>query len=148
MSYQNITSKIQNEIINQMYYEDVENLKDRKERSRRCSDMTSMLSYLLHIMSTILAFSSGIFRNFSLEYITGLTNICSLGALGISKYLSQQEHKLTIEMNRILDALHMTEILEIMVDTPTSSENNSKKAKSPSSKNNKNNKSEEIPLIK
>ena len=108
--------KIQ-EKINVTYEKDVDDNISARYTCRKTGHILEVVSQILSLGSTILAFSAGFYDNKMLSFIAGCLGSLSLATLKTSAFALNESKERTASLNKLLTQLNLGTIPEIVEDT-------------------------------
>jgi len=91
---------------------------------RRFGIIFESMSKLLVGMGSVLSFSSGIYKNRTLSFVSGTVSVVSLVFLQYASFSLKESKKHTIDLNNILKKLHIQQVPEKMSETLREGEHN------------------------
>ena len=117
MDNTDLKNKIQEELIEKTYYNDIKwNLRSRSIW-KGVGDATEALSQILTGAATILAFAAGFFNYAMLSFIAGCLGTGALVFLKFSSYSMKESKERTEEVNQILIKLGMAPVVNVAIDS-------------------------------
>lgn len=115
-----LISKIQTDLIDVSYYDDIRfNLKS-KSVWKFVGDGSEVLAHVATGAASILAFSTGFFDNYVLSYVAGCLGIVALVLAKFSSYAMGESRERTEQVNKLLASLGMESIPDIVIDSSAS----------------------------
>ncbi len=108
-----LIDKINKELIEPTYYDDIKNNLYGRSKWKTISDITETISKILAGITTVLAFAAGFFDMSFLSFMAGCLGTISLVLLQFSSYCSNESKERTIRANQILKNLGITNIIDI-----------------------------------
>lgn len=111
-----LVEKIQTELVDTSYYNDIKYNIHSKSRWKLTADITGACSHICVCISIVLAFAAGFFNYTVLSFISGCFGTTSLALLRFSAYALIESKERTEQVNLLLGALGMNKIVDITVD--------------------------------
>jgi membrane protein DedA with SNARE-associated domain len=112
----NVSNEIKEEILKNLiepsYRHDLSTNLKLKNYFKRIGFIFESLSKFFVGVSSVLSFSSGIYKYQVLSFLAGTTSVVSLILLQYSSYAYKESKKVTIEINKVLSKLHIETILD------------------------------------
>ena len=110
-----IYRKIQNKV-NSTYEKDIDYSISARYTCRKTGHILEVISQLLSLGSTILAFSAGFYDDKMLSFIAGCLGSLSLATLKTSAFALKESKERTASLNKLLIKLNLGTIPEIVED--------------------------------
>ena len=120
-----VKKEILTHLIEPSYKTDIKNNLRLKKFFKNAGLTFETLSKLFVGIASIVSFASGIYKYESLSFLAGSTSVVSLVLLQYSSYSYRESKKITIEINDMLQKLHLETITICTGSEPTGSENGS-----------------------
>lgn len=121
-----LADKIRKELVDVSYYNDVKYNIESKSRWKFFGDVTEALAQLVTGAAAILAFAAGGFDEKLLSFIAGALSVGSLVLMKLSSYSMKESSERTVQVNKLLDQLGITEIPNIVIDSADMADSNIK----------------------
>lgn len=112
-----ITAKIQTDLINPSYYDDVEYNIYGKSQCKLLGDVFEAIAQISIGVCTILTFAAGVYNINTLSFVAGAIGVVSLVFFRLSSYAMRESKERTEQINRILEKLKMDTIPDIVIDS-------------------------------
>jgi len=112
-----LIKKIQSELIEKNYYDDVKYNLDGKSRWKSIGDKLEALAHIIMGLTSILAFATAYFDDVVFSFVAGCTGILALVMLRLSSYAMRESRERTEQVNRILENLGLRKIPDITIDS-------------------------------
>ena len=100
-------------LIEPSFKEDIINTLKLKKKFKRLGLLFETISKLFVGISSILSFSSGMYKYQVLAFLSGTSSVVSLVTLQYSSYSYRESKKLSDEINSVLGKLHIEELPEL-----------------------------------
>lgn len=117
-----LANKIQKELVDTNYYDDVKYNLTSKSRWKFVGDLSEAFSQILIAVGAILAFASGFFGHTLLAFIAGCVSTGAIVFKQFSSYCARESSERTRQVNKILKILGLKEVPDIVADTAPSVE--------------------------
>ncbi len=117
-------NKIQTEIIEKSYYSDIKYNIMGKTAWKITGDACETIAYLLICISGILSFAAGFYEQRVLSFIAGCFAVSSPLLFKLSSRAMKESQERTEQVNRLLKALGIDEIPDIVIDSTNDQNNN------------------------
>ncbi len=121
------TEKIKKELVETNYYRDVKYNLASKSRWKIVGDVSEAFANILIVLTSILAFSAGVFNYILLSFIAGCFGTLSLALLRFSSYSMMESRERTQQVNLLLQNLGIDSIVDITIDSTGNFANNRRK---------------------
>lgn len=106
-----LRNTVENELINPDIKEEVICLLKSRKRWKLVSNVTETTGQVIIVVSTILAFASGVYKdNNVLSFAAGCTGTTSLALLNFSKYALSESNERTNTLNSLLTHINITPV--------------------------------------
>lgn len=112
---------ITKKLIEPTYYTDIETSISDRKKWKIVGDITQVMSKVLSGASTILAFAAGFFQLSVLSFVSGCLGTTALVLSHFSSFSLNESKKITAKINKILEKLGISDIIDIVTD-PSSSD--------------------------
>ena len=114
---QDMISKIQKELVDTSYYEDIKYNTRSKSRWKFIGDITEATSHIISSSGVIISFAAGYFGYPFLSFLAGSLGITSIVLLRFSSYSMRESRERTIQINSLLEAIGINKIVDITIDS-------------------------------
>ena len=116
-NYQELIDRIKKDLIETTYYDDIKYNIKGKTQWKTIGDVCEAVAHGFMSLSTVLAFSAGVFDNKILSFIAGSVGVLSFALLRFSSYATKESKERTDQVNLILDSLGIKRLTDIAVDS-------------------------------
>tara|TARA_B110000211_G_scaffold234912_1_gene307332 strand:- start:2309 stop:2899 length:591 start_codon:yes stop_codon:yes gene_type:complete len=83
---------------------------------RKSGDICELLALCSSLISTVLAFSSGVFNNTTLSFVAGCTGSISLALMRASSYSMKESKERNEQLNMLLEKSHIKYLPSLVID--------------------------------
>ena len=101
---------IVNEILEPSYYQDVKEYVEERKSWRHIGSYFGTISKILVGLSGVSSFASGTYKDENFSFIAGCISVISLVCLQFSSYALKESKQKTIELNKILSKLNISNV--------------------------------------
>lgn len=101
---------IVSEILEPSYYQDVKEYVEERKSWRHIGSYFGTISKILVGLSGVSSFASGTYKNENFSFIAGCISVISLVCLQFSSYALKESKQKTIELNKILSKLNISNV--------------------------------------
>jgi hypothetical protein len=114
---QELNDKIMKELIEPTYYNEVKSYLSSRYRWKNIGDICEVFGKIFAGCSSVLAFSSGVFKIDILSFLAGCFGIIALIFMQFSSYSMKESKERTDEINIMLNKLGISEIPNTAIDS-------------------------------
>src|SRR5271154_2987514 len=113
-----LITRITKNLIEPAYYNDIQNnIQDRKFW-KKTGDIMDAIAKAIAGIGTVLAFAAGFFQYTLLSFLSGCFGTTALVLLHLSAYAYSESINCTMEANKVLDALGLPQLVNIITEQP------------------------------